>query len=580
MLYKYSKLEALSHKDMEDFKKINISVLGDAATQHICKAIKGDGYTKGINYNIYEAEYNQIQLIMMDPKADLWKQKNDFVFLLMSGEMLYKRFTAIHREDRVFFAENIINEIKSYWKTICRHDSSTKIIQSNFAFINDRVFGDYSNKVQESFLFQARKLNYLLMELISDSKYGNVFILDMESIQSQYGIEQFHDTRTYYVGKLPVSIRLLPIVADRFSQIVLSQRGQVKKCLITDLDNTLWGGVIGDDGLENIQIGELGEGQAFSALQSWIKELKERGIIICVCSKNEENVAKKPFEEHPDMILSLDDITIFVANWEDKASNIKMIQDTLNIGMDGIVFIDDNPFERNLVREAIPDITVPELPEDATEYLSYLQSLNLFETASYSEEDVKRTKQYKAEAGRKLEQGHYDKYDDYLQSLNMKAVIAPFDLFHRPRIAQLTQRSNQFNLRTIRYSEADVEFRENSPDYITMYVTMQDKYGDYGLISVVCLQNQGDILFVEEWLMSCRVLNRGTEELVCDAIFDVAKRLNVSKVVGEYIPTAKNKMVENLYLQMGFTDKTNGIFEANVSEYKTHKVFIEKELRV
>ena len=254
------------------------------------------------------------------------------------------------------------------------------------------------------------------------------------------------------------------------------------------MDNTIWGGVIGDDGMENIQIGELGMGHAFDRLQRWAKELKHRGIILAVCSKNEDDTAKRPFREHPDMTLRLEDIAVFVANWNNKADNIKHIQSTLNIGFDSMVFLDDSAFERNLVREHLPAVTVPELPEDPALYVPYLCALNLFEMASFSEEDRQRTRQYQEEAARNDFQTSFTSIDDYLSSLAMVSDVKAFDDFSLPRVAELTQRSNQFNLRTVRYTEADIDRLRKSNDCITMSFHLEDKFGDHGLIGLVILK--------------------------------------------------------------------------------------------
>ena len=379
----------------------------------------------------------------------------------------------------------------------------TTILQCNFPLMDDGSFGQYGNKTGDSFLFQQRKLNFLLMQGCQNVK--NVYIIDLDALQSICGREKFSDPKLYYIAKMPVSVDVLPEVAKKVIDQIQALRGIAKKCLVLDLDNTLWGGVIGDDGLSGIQIGELGTGHAFSDFQAWLKQMKNRGMLLAVCSKNNEPAAKEPFEKHPEMILRLEDISMFVANWEDKASNIRNIQKTLNIGMDSLVFLDDNPFERNLVRSLIPEITVPELPEDPALYLTYLRSLGLFETASYSAEDAGRTQQYRQQAERAVFENSFQSYDAYLEGLAMEAVAAPFDAFHYPRIAQLTQRSNQFNLRTVRYTEAEIEAISQNENHICLYFTLKDKFGDHGLISVVILDKQEDnSLFVSEWLMLLR----------------------------------------------------------------------------
>ena len=267
-----------------------------------------------------------------------------------------------------------------------------------------------------------------------------------------------------------------------------------------------------------------------------------------------------------------------MANWEDKATNLQYIQKTLNIGMDSIVFFDDNAFERNLVRSMLPEVTVPELPEDPSKYLEYVQGLNLFETASYSEADRKRTGQYLEQAQRvKLEAG-FPSFDAYLESLAMKGTAAPFDALHFPRIAQLSQRSNQFNLRTVRYTEADVERLAQDPTYVTLYFELKDHVGNYGLICGVVLQEKEPrTLFVENWFMSCRVLKRTMEEFIVNSIFEAARLRGCVRVVGEYIPTPKNAMVANLYERMGFCKAAENIFEADVSQFQMLKTWIREE---
>jgi FkbH-like protein len=261
----------------------------------------------------------------------------------------------------------------------------------------------------------------------------------------------------YINADMIFSLDFIPVFTKQLNDIILALRGKFNKCLILDLDNTTWGGIVGDDGVENIKIGDLGIGKAFSKLQTWAKALKERGVILCICSKNDEANAKEPFEKHPDMVLRLEDISVFVANWENKASNIRNIQEILNIGFDSVVFLDDNPFERNLVRLELPDVIVPELPEDPAEYLDYLLSLNLFETVSFSENDKDRTKQYQAEAERVSSVAKFANIDEYLASLEMVSDVKEVDSFSLPRVAQLTQRSNQFNLRTQRYTDEDLK---------------------------------------------------------------------------------------------------------------------------
>lgn len=572
-MYTFLELKKSAKRARKEDAKNKVVVMGNCATQHLCTAIKGYAYLDGMALDIIDTDYNQISAQIMDNTSELYFANPDFVIIQMASEKIYDDYYASCA--KASFAENTINEIKKYW-SIINSRIKTNIIHFNFASINDEVFGNYSSKVEESFPYQIRKLNYLLQEAVLH--YKNVNILDIDSIQSQYGRNSFYDPKFYYMAKMPIGIDFLPFVAKNIMDVIKAAKGSFKKCVICDLDNTLWGGVIGDDGLNGIEIGELGSGHAFEDLQKYLKLLKERGIILGICSKNNEDVAKEPFEKHPDMVLRMDDISIFVANWNDKASNIRYIQKTLNIGMDSIVFLDDNPFERNLVREMIPDITVPELPDDATMYVPYLRELNLFETASYSSTDKDRTKQYKAEVDRvKLEQS-FENYDDYLIGLEMIAEVRPFDDFQTPRIAQLTQRSNQFNLRTVRLSEADVLNIRNDDNYITAYFTLKDKFGDHGLISLAYLKKiDENTLFIENWLMSCRVLKRGMEEFVINKLVDLAKENGFSIIQGEYLKTPKNSMVENIYEKLGFSKIKENEFELEISNFKINKTFIKEQ---
>jgi FkbH-like protein len=374
-----------------------------------------------------------------------------------------------------------------------------------------------------------------------------------------------------------MALDFIPSVAKAVVDVVQAIRGNAKKCLILDLDNTLWGGVIGDDGIENIQIGELGMGHAFDDLQRWARELKNRGIILAVCSKNEDETARKPFRDHPDMVLRLEDIAVFVANWNNKVDNIKYIQSVLNIGFDSMVFVDDNPFERNLVRELLPSVTVPELPEDPALVVSHLCSLNLFETASYSEEDLRRTQQYREEIVRTEFQKTFTSIDDYLAGLEMTSCVRAFGDFDVPRIAQLTQRSNQFNLRTIRYTEADIERLRKSGDFMTFSFHLEDKFGDHGLIGLLILEkSNGKSAFIDTWIMSCRVLKRGMEEFMVNQMVEQARVAGINRVRGEYIPTAKNAMVKDFYPRMGFASSNgNGEWELDLERFKEFKTFIK-----
>ena len=550
------------------------ALLGDCATQLLATAIRGYALEMNLPLRVFEADYDQIDAQLMDTGSEFYAFAPETVLLYRCTEKLYERFVRTPLDARGAFAEAEIEKIRAEWARI-HHGTKADVLFFAFLPMDDGVFGSYALREVSAFPYQLLKLNYLLAEAAREA--GNVRLIDLEPIRAHMGYDAFHDPKLYAIAKMPISTQALSAVASRVVDAILARKGRFHKCAIVDLDNTLWGGVIGDDGLEGIQIGELGQGHAFTEFQTWLKELKNRGVMLAVCSKNDEANAKEPFLKHPEMVLKLDDFSAFVANWEDKASNIRRIQKDLNIGLDSMVFFDDNPFERNLVRTMLPEVEVPELPEDPAEYTAFARMQNLFDTNSYSDEDRVRTERYLAEKSRTELSAGIDNYDDYLKALGMKAVCAPFDAFHIPRIAQLTQRSNQFNLRTVRYSEQEIEEIAANPRYITRYYTLRDRFGEHGLIAVVILEKRENELFVNEWLMSCRVLKRGMEQFIADSILRAAREAGVARVVGEYIPTPKNAMVKDLYASMGFRPLGDGLYEARVDDYQNHQTFITEE---
>ena len=564
--------------DLTGLPSSKIAVLGDTATQLLCTAIRGMGVERGYNIDLFEAEYNQVERQLLDPTSDLYQFDADFIVIFQSTHKLGEHHSMLSPEQQANLADDRI----CFLVSVCENPAlaGKKILYFNYPEIEDTVFGSYANEVESSFTYQVRKLNFELMRL--SQRYQNLFICDIAALQNKLGRDVMFASNVYTSTEMILSMDALPYVASRVMDIVCAVKGQFKKCLILDLDNTVWGGVIGDDGLEGIQLGHgLGIGKAFTEFQMWVKKLKQRGIIICVASKNNEETAKEPFEKHPDMVLKLDDIAVFQANWDTKVDNIRTIQQILNIGFDSMVFLDDNPFERNIVRENIKGITVPELPENPEDYLEYLYSLNLFETASYSNLDKDRTKQYQVEAQRVSLSKTFTNEADFLKSLNMVSVVSGFTKFNTPRVAQLSQRSNQFNLRTVRYTDADIEALANDPNVIDLSFTLEDKFGDNGLIAVVIMKPlDKETLFVDTWFMSCRVLKRGMENFTLNTMVEKAKAAGYKRIIGEYIPTPKNKMVEDHYTNLGFTKVEGSVtaqFELDVDAYQQKECFIKKK---
>ena len=571
----FSRLRKNLKKDATGFRKAKLAVLGNCATQLLCEAVRGYAREFKTALEVFDADYDQLEAQTLDEGSGLYRFGPDYILIQLCSEKLHREFRDLPPGERGTFADRVAGRIREYWRRI---EARTKapILQFDFVEIDDGVFGNFGLKTPESFVYQIRRLNALFSEAAAGDK--QVFPVALNSLSAQAGRDNFFDPQLYHLAKMPIRVECLPQVAGRVCDTLEALGGRFRKCAVLDLDNTLWGGVVGDDGPEGIRVGELKDGKIYSELQGYFKELRNRGVLLAVCSKNEHEAAIRPFREHPEMVLREDDFVMFAANWEDKASNIRRIRETLNIGMDSIVFIDDNPFERNAVRSQIPELTVPELPPEPEKYLDFLRRANLFETVSVSGEDARRTQQYREEAQRTESAATFASYDEYLQSLDMVAGAKPFDAFHFARIAQLTQRSNQFNLRTVRYTESDIERIAGDDRFVTLYFTLKDKFGDHGLISVVILEKrEGGTLFVDTFLMSCRVLKRGMEEFIINKIVRTAKERGFARVEGEYLPTRKNAMVARLYAQHGFEDCGNGIFRADPETHVFESHFIKEE---
>ncbi len=536
--------------DGKELPQIRLALLGDCATQQFAPLLKSLLRRAGWKAEIFEADFNAIELTAYDPRSSLYAFNPDFIILLNCTQALRLEYYARQGSGADFLASTW-EKMARIWRAI-QANSSAVILQSNFVPPYERFFGNLDHKTLDAFYPVVTALNARLSEEVRNSA---IFLNDVEAIASSVGRLTWFDERFWTLAKTFCAIDHLPLVAQNIADIVLAHRGKVVKCVVLDLDNTLWGGIIGDDGLNGIKISAHGDGEAFYLFQRFLLELSRRGIILAVCSKNDHANAIEPFVKHPEMVLKLDHITEFVANWEDKASNIRRIRQNLNIGFDSMVFLDDNPFERNLVRDLIPDMIVPELPEDPAAYVRAICDLNLFETASFSAEDLKRAEMYRVEAKRREEQSLYGSAEEFLETLDMRIAVARWDEFHLPRIAQLIQRSNQFNLTTRRLTETQcASLMQDTLHWTPLCASLSDRLGDHGLICVLTCEKTGDELAIRDWLMSCRVLKRTVEQYLMTEVFRIARESGLRRVTGEFIPTAKNAMVSDFFVQFGFRE--------------------------
>ena len=529
-----------------------IAILSDAASQQFVPVLRALFQENGINVEIFEGSFDAIELEVFDPESRLYRCRPETIILALCTQALRSRYFHDPDDDVV---KRSMERIQQIW-TALRSHTAAQVIQFNYAIPYERFFGNYEVQVPSSLHAVATQLNRNMAD--AAARNTNIAICDVDSISSNVGRAEWFDDRLWNMTKAFCRLDYLPLICQSVVEIVMTAMGRITKCVVLDLDNTLWGGTVGDQGHLGIDIGAHGDGEAFFHFQHYLLSLRKRGIILAVCSKNDFANALRPFGENPDMVLKRDDIAVFVANWENKADNIRRIRDRLNIGLDSMAFLDDNPFERNLVRQFLPEVIVPELPEDPAEYVRFLSGLNLFETTSYSSADARRADQYKEEAERSELRESISDIGEYLQSLDMRIRISRFDSDNLARISQLMQRSNQFNLTTRRLNEENCrQMMSDSENCVPLYASLTDRFGDHGLISVVVLQIDADTLYITDWLMSCRVLARGVEESLMNYVINTGRQRAIKKVCAEYIPTAKNAMVKEFFVRFGFEQTSN-----------------------
>lgn len=450
---------------------------------------------------------------------------------------------------------DVVNRILDYIQVILEgvraHSKATCIVQT-FPAPAERVLGSYDRLLPGSPLNVLGRVNLALSEIVQ--RMGGV-LLDVAALAESVGLVNWHSASAWNLAKFQFSEACVPLYADYVCRTIAAMRAKSRRCLVLDLDNTLWGGVIGDDGLAGIQIAQGdATGEAFLDFQRYLLTLRNAGVVLAVSSKNNDQTARLPFRQHPEMLLREEHFAVFQANWNDKPSNLMAISRELSLGLESFVFVDDNPFERELVRRTLPQVAVPEMPEDPALYTLTLSSAGYFESVSFSSEDSNRADFYQGNARRAALQSQVTDIGSYLESLQMEIWFQPFEETGRKRITQLINKSNQFNLTTRRYTEAEVASFEASPDFFTMQVRLKDAFGDNGMISVVICRANPDLEWViDTWLMSCRVLGRRVENMVLNEILLRAPERGIKYIRGFYLPTDRNSLVEHHYSNLGFS---------------------------
>ena len=556
-------------------KPVRLAVLASSTVAHLLPAIRVGGLRRDIWCQIYEAEYGQYMQELMDKKSGLHRFQPTTILFALDAHHLAAVDPRTAGETT---AEQALDAIQKCWR-LAKDSFGCMILQQTVLPVFPSLMGHNEHRHKASPRHAVARINAGLRTL--SDQYGAHLIAIDERVQD-HGIDQWHSHALWRRAKQEIDPRKGPLYGDLVGRMLAAVQGRSYKALVLDLDDTLWGGAVGDDGVAGIDLGQNSAlGEAFVEFQKYLLQLSMRGVILAVCSKNDEGNALSPFEQHPEMVLKRSDIACFVANWQDKASNIRQIARALNISLDSLVFVDDNPFEREQVRSELPMVAVPELPEDPALYAHCLADAGYFEALFITDEDRERARQYQANIERDLLKETASDMAGYLRGLQMKMFCGAFDPISIRRVAQLISKSNQFNLTTRRYSEEDVERFSKDPSYTTWRLRLTDRFGDNGIIAVVIGKHlPGEQAFlIDVWLMSCRVLGRQVEEATLNLIAESAKKLGARKIVGEYCSTEKNGMVRGLYARLGFqpSQQAGGdstFWELPVDSYQPIETFI------
>ena len=534
-----------------DLTPVRIAVLGGATTNDILKIMELFLLNNGIKPEFYESEYNQFYEDAMFSNPDLEAFHPDIIFMCTCNRNISAYPDALDTPENVNTKlDNEYLRFEGMWKKLASVYKCT-IIQNNFEYPSYRLFGNKDASDVRGRVNFITRLNLRFAEYAD--KTDNFYIHDINYASASYGLEKWSDPFYWHMYKYAVSGPAIPYFSFSVSNIIKSIMGKNKKVLMLDMDNTLWGGVIGDDGVDNIETGqETSIGQAYSEFQSYVKQIGQLGVLLTLNSKNDETVALEGLKRD-DSVLKPDDFVTKKINWEPKSENLINTAKELTLLPESFVFVDDNPAEREIIRSNVPGAAVPEIGDQPERYINILDKSGFFEVTTLSKDDITRTEMYKANAQRLESLNTFTDYGEYLNSLEMKGEIQSFIPAYMSRIAQLTNKSNQFNLTTKRYTQSEIEAVAADSDYITLYGKLADKFGDNGVVSVVIGHVIENECHIDLWIMSCRVLKRDMEFAMMDALVDECRKRGISKITGYYYPTAKNAMVKEFYSLQGFS---------------------------
>ena len=555
-----------------------VAILGGSTTNHIADMLELFLLAQGIQPELYQCEYGRFYEEAVFNTAQLAAWKPDFVYLhTTSRNILYWPEATDSQEQAQQKLDAEYSRYQAVWQALA--PLGCTIIQNNFEPPAFRLLGNrdvWDSRGRRGFL---ERLNQRFYDYAAGQ--SGFFIQDIDYLAAVAGLDSWNDPTAWCLYKYSPAPSAIPALCHSLASIIKSALGRNKKALVLDLDNTLWGGIVGDDGVEGIEIGsETPTGQLYHAFQSYLRLLSQQGVMLTVNSKNDYENAIKGLE-HPETVLRPQDMLVIKANWQPKDRNLLEIAQELNILPDSLVFVDDNPAERAIVASLDAGVAVPDIgqPED---YIRVLDRSGFFEVTNFTKDDLERNQMYRENAQRVRLEAQAGSYEDYLKSLEMKAVLRPFEAVYLPRIAQLTNKSNQFNLTTRRCTATELEAAAADPGQITLYGKLTDRFGDNGVVSVVMGTVQGQTLDITLWLMSCRVLKRGMEQAMLDGLAALCKAKGVTTLVGHYYPTAKNAMVKDFYTEMGFdllerAEDGTGRWSLDLTAYHNRNTMIEVE---
>jgi FkbH-like protein len=502
----------------------------------------------GFYPQVYLGEFDAIPQDLLDPQSRMYAFRPDFIVIAHWLEMLAphvaSRFISMSPGEATAEVDRVLQEIRTRIAAVRQH-SAVPVLVNNFVLPPHPTLGILDSQVESYQIGSVLRLNAGIQTIARE--FPDAYVVDLMSLSARLGYEQTFDERYWHFGRAPLSRAAMCALGQEYVTFIRALRGRARKCLVVDCDNTLWGGIIGEDGIGDIKLGSAYPGSCYTDFQREILNLKDRGVILGVCSKNNEEDVREVFRDHPEMLLREEHIAVWEVNWDDKVTNLRKIAARLNIGLDAIVFADDSRFECDFVRENLPQVEVLSLGEEPSAYGRLLSSTGYFDSLTFSREDKLRTQMYQDEAQRQELQKSTTSLAEYLASLQMVASLGKADDITIARIAQLTQKTNQFNLTTRRYTESEIRRFARDPAMDVLYMKLRDRVSDLGLVGVAIMKYQGQEAMIDTFLLSCRALGRGAEEVLLEHCLKSAARAGADRVLGSYSRTSKNAQVADFY---------------------------------